>query len=45
MNSCLVVMVSLMATLILTISVVELDVQNLVAYGLVYISFLGLDYL
>ena len=45
MNTCLVVIVSLVATLIITISIVELQFYNLVASGLVYISFLGLDYL
>ena len=38
-------MVSLIATLIITMLIVELQIENLVAYSFVYLTFLGLDYL
>ena len=45
MNTLLVVIVSLMTTLILTLLAIDHQITNLIVSGLVYLSFLGLDFL
>ena len=45
MNTTSVVLISVVATLMLTMFVIQADIENLIAYAFVFILFLSVDYL